>query len=272
MENTSLWYGDLHLHTNLSYCAPGDTVPDTYLPYFEKGETCILGFANHLYPPYRIAPQDQCGLAFPGVERVLQIRPQLDALQKKTTCRILLGCEVENVFGKEPSLPRRFADCFDYILIGASHILNLPEDYSGYNLSTPEKLRSRMVERFLSACQLDYPVWTGICHPLYPNCCPWEQEVVDGISDSTLSDCFSLAAKKNISIEIHACLYRPGTVLDKDGLSPSYLRVLSAAKYCGCHFHFSTDAHRADAFAGKHHLLRLAAEKVGITKDDMSIL
>ena len=36
MRDSSLWYGDLHLHTNLSNCAPRDTVSETYLPFLEQ--------------------------------------------------------------------------------------------------------------------------------------------------------------------------------------------------------------------------------------------
>lgn len=268
-DSRSLWYGDLHLHTNYSYCAPRETVPETYLPYVEEEDIRVLGFSNHLYYPDAVSAEERAESKYPGVMRVLKIKEELEAMKKKTGCRILLGCEVETVYGREPSLPKEMAGQFDYILLAASHVLNLGGYYRDYDLSTPDKLRELTIERFHYACSCDYPVPTGICHPLYPICSPAEQEIVDGISDSRLADCFTLAAKKNISIEIHACLYRGGTQLDGEGLSPSYLRLLSAAKACGCHFHFGTDAHAASAFTGKHALLRRAAERAGITEDDM---
>lgn len=269
MNKNSLWYGDLHIHTNYSHCAPRETVAESYLPYLEKEDVRVLGFSNHLYYPDSVSEEERAEGENPGVRRVLKIKEELEALRQKTDCRILLGCEVETVYGREPSLPRELAGQFDYILLAASHILNLPGYYRNYDLSTPERLRDLVIERFRYACQYDYPAPTGICHPLYPICSPIEQEIVDGISDSILADCFTLAAKKNISIEIHACLYRNGTALDEERLSPTYLRVLSAAKACGCHFHFGTDAHAAERFYGKHALLRRAAERVGITEDDM---
>ncbi|MBQ9151009.1 MAG: hypothetical protein IJX72_02070, partial [Clostridia bacterium] len=72
-----------------------------------------------------------------------------------------------------------------------------------------------------------------------------------------------------ISIEIHACLYRKDTPLNEHGLSDHYLRILSAAKACGCKFHFGSDAHEPKAFVGSHDRLRKAAELVGITEDDL---
>ena len=271
MVNRSLWYGDLHLHTNLSNCAPRETVPETYLPFLEKEDVDTVGFSNHLYYPdsFVFSKEEKAASDVPGVQRVMKLKDSLANLGNKTGCRILLGCEVEVAHGREPSLPKELAGNFDYILIAASHILNIRQYYRNYDLSTPEKLRDLMIERFEYACHVGYPVPTGICHPLYPICSPDEQEIVDGISDSRLADCFTLAAKNNISIEIHACLYRNGTRLDEERLSPSYIRLLSAAKACGCHFHFGSDAHCAEAFANTHSLLRRAAERAGIIKEDM---
>lgn len=271
MRDSSLWYGDLHLHTNLSNCAPRDTVPETYLPFLEQEDVNTVGFSNHLYYPdsFVFSEEERAASDVPGVRRVLKLRDDLAELSGKTDRRFLLGCEVEVAHGREPSLPKELAENFDYILIAASHILNIRQYYRDYDLSTPEKLRDLMIERFEYACNIGYSVPTGICHPLYPICSPDEQEIVDGISDSRLADCFTLAAKNDISIEIHACLYRNGTRLDEERLSPSYIRLLSAAKACGCHFHFGSDAHSAAAFVNTHSLLRRAAERAGITKDDM---
>ncbi|GEM_PF-1939326 len=263
----SLWNGDLHTHTNLSLCAPASTVPASYLPYCQQEDIQVLGFSNHLYyKEWNLLGQtgDQM-----GVNRVLRLAPQLAETQKQTDMKLLFGCEVEVIYGKEPALAPADATPFDYVLIAASHILNIPHEYDTRELQDADKLRERTLERFLFACSLDYPVPVGICHPLYPICSPVEQQVVDGISDSQLAECFSLAAKKNISIEIHACLYRKGTALNEEGLSPSYLRVLSAAKACGCKFHFGADAHAPEAFTGVHNKLRLAARRAGITPEDM---
>lgn len=269
MEDRSLWYGDLHLHTNLSNCAPRETVPETYLPFLVQEDVRTVGFSNHLYYTDNFPDEEKAASDVPGVQRVLKLKDNLAEFGKKNDLRVLFGCEVETVFGREPSLPKELAGNFDYILIAASHVLNIRQYYRDYDLSTPEKLRDLVIERFEYACNIGYPVPTGICHPLYPICSPVEQEIVDGISDSRLADCFTLAAKKNISIEIHACLYRKGTHLDEENLSPSYIRLLSAAKACGCHFHFGSDAHCAEAFVNTHSLLRRAAERAGITKEDM---
>lgn len=263
----SLYYGDLHLHTNLSFCAPDTTVPLSYLPHLENEDVRVLGFSNHLYPKlfFDVFGVDESD----GVARSMRILPQLEELREQTGAKILLGAEVEVIKGHAPSLAPEDASCFDYVLIAASHMCNVEEMYGGYDMSTPDRLRDLMLDRFYYACSLEYPVPMAICHPLYPLCSGMEEEVVNGVSDSVLSDCFSLAAKKGISIEIHSCVYRDGTTRDAEGLSPTYLRVLRAAKAEGCRFHFGSDAHAPEAFCGVHALLRLAAERAGITPDDM---
>ena len=69
-------------------------------------------------------------------------------------------------------------------------------------------------------------------------------------------------------MEVHASLYRTGTPLNDEGLSERYLRLLSAAKACGCRFFIGSDAHEPQAFVGVHDKLRRAAALVGITEDD----
>lgn len=258
---------DIHMHTNLSLCAPRETTMATYLSLCEEEKISLLGFSDHLYYDHHLERRGITGET--GLERVLKIREEMERMKDKTPVRMLLGCEVENFFGQPESLLPGEAGVFDYVLIAASHIMNHTKEYEKFDLTTPDKLRKMVMEQFVRACELEYPVPAGICHPLYPIVSPWEQEVVDGMTNAQLEECFKLAASKGKSIEIHACLYRNGTRLDKEGLSPSYLRLLCIAKECGCKFHFGSDAHNAEQFRGKHKLLLRAAERAGITSEDM---
>ena len=99
--------------------------------------------------------------------------------------------------------------------------------------------------------------------------CPFEYDVVRSFTDEELEDCFTLAAQKRRSIEIHACLSRNGTPLDDEGISPSYVHFLEIAKKCGCKFHFGADIHVPSHFSGSHEKLEIAARRVGITEDDL---
>jgi histidinol phosphatase-like PHP family hydrolase len=264
MPNNTLCTADLHTHTNRSICAPQSVTVASYLPACATEGIRTLGISNHVYKPTVL------NVNYPdNISYALQVREEMRQLQPQTDVKLLLGCEVDIFYGQEPTVPVEDAPLFDYALIAASHIFNWAHEYAGIDLSTPEKIRRMLIDRFVYACELDYAIPVGICHPLYPLCTPNEQEIVDGFTYAELKDCFTLAAERKRSIEIHACLYRNSTQLNEDGLSPSYLRLLSVAKECGCQFHFGVDAHTPEAFVGYHQKLERAAQIVGITQDDL---
>ena len=262
------FYSDLHVHTNRSLCAPRTTEPSTYLPYCESEGIRLIGISDHVYPTEMIHAfgyKDETRLS-----RLLSVRPALREAEDASNVRFLFGCEIDYFpCVGHPYISPEESLQFDYVLFASSHILNYPHMYTAYDLSSPDVLRRLTVERFVETCKLDYPVPMGICHPLYPICSPHQCEIIDGISDDCLKECFSMAKEKNISIEIHACLYRRDTPLNADGLSDRYLRILSVAKDCGCKFHFGSDAHDPKAFVGSHDKLRKAARLLGITGDDL---
>lgn len=256
MSANSLCRADLHLHTNLSTCAPSTTVVESYLPHCEEEGVEVLGIANHLY-------------GGKGVEHVLKVREEIATLNSEWRQKILVGCEAEVYYGKEPTITKSEAAGLDYLLLAPSHVFNQMGYYKEFDLSTSEKIRDLVLENFKYACSWDLGLPTAICHPLYPIVAPKQQEILDLMTDEQLVDCYSLAAKTGKSIEVHACVYRNSVDLDEEGLSPSYIRMLSIAKACGCKFHFGSDAHNPDAFCGKHRLLERAAERAGIEKKDL---
>ncbi len=266
MQNEKIYSSDLHVHTNLSLCAPRTTTLESYLPYCMENGICQLGVSNHIYKPELLSVRK---IDDSPVELALRIRKDIDELSGKYPIDLLLGCEVETFFGQQPTLSKADSRFFDYVLLAPSHIFNLMHEYAHFDLSTPLKVHDLILEQFRRACLIEFDAPIGICHPLYPISCPWEQEIVDSFTRDELEECFRLAAERDISIEIHACLMRKGTKLDADGLSPSYLRMLSIAKECGCKFHFGSDAHEPAVFDGANSGLELAARRLGITRDDL---
>ncbi len=265
---TTPFYADLHVHTNRSACAPRTTEVASYLPCCAEEGIRVVGISNHVYADEFMAP-----LGFPQYDHVTHLsslREDLRAAEAASGIRFLLGCEIENISSVgHPNLLPEESVGFDYVLVAASHILNQRHMYDGYDIDTADGLRALTVERFLAACDLSYPVPMAICHPLYPICSPFQAEILDGISDGCLNECFSKAAERGIAMEIHACLYRQDTPLNDEGLSEHYLRLLAAAKSCGCKFYMGSDAHAPAAFVGVHDKLRRAAEIVGIGDSDL---
>ena len=256
MDSLKLCQSDLHLHTNLSCCAPETTFAESYLPYCDSEGIKTLGFSNHLY-------------TWRKLEETLKIRDEIEKIKANSDLKILVGCEAETVFGAEPDLDPRDSSLFDYVLLAPSHILNIRKRYNHIDLDDIDTYRELLVENFKAACRLQYKVPTGIAHPLYPICHKAQQEVLDGISDEQLVECFTLAAQNDKSIEIHACIYRGTVELDQDGLSPTYIKFLKIAKQCGCKFHFGSDAHKPETFIGSHAKLERAARRAGITQNDL---
>lgn len=256
MKSVKLCTADLHLHTNLSFCAPPTTVLDSYLPLCEQEGLKKIGITNHLY-------------AAKGIAHTLQIKDEIEELRKTSPVQILMGIEAELFFGQERQLTKEDAVHFDYAMLAPSHIFNLFHEYKDFDLSTPDKIRQLIIDNFKRACLEDLGIPTAICHPLYPIAAPGQQEILDGMTDEMLGDCYTLAAEHGKSMEIHACLYRPSVYLDEEGLSPSYIRMLSIARECGCKFHFGSDAHKPKDFVGVHSLLERAAERAGIREEDI---
>ena len=260
---------DLHVHTNLSVCAPRDSYASNYIPYCKEENVKVLGFVNHVYNRKRMAEEHPEFKGTPG-EYPLLIRDEVEGLKAKNKdIKILLGCEAETVYNGEFLVSHEESKLYDYVFLAPSHICNMLGEYDYLNLDTPDKLRDFMLMRFKDACKIQLAVPTAICHPLYPIGSPFEQEVVDGITELELEECFKLAKENNKAIEVHACLFRKGTKHDDDGISPSYLRMLSVAKECGCKFFLGTDAHSVDGFLGTHAKLLKACDYLGIGEDDL---
>lgn len=264
--SNSAFYSDLHIHTKQSGCAPRTTEVASYLPYCKQEGIRLLGISDHVYLDETLRAWGDT--TDTKMSHLLATRPILDEFSKTSDIRFLFGCEVEYFPGENPFISPEESLSFDYILLAASHVLNQPSKYSAYDIHDPKVLRKITIDRFVEACKLEYPVPMGICHPLYPIGSNRQCEILDGISDACLNELFSMAAEKNISIEIHACLYRDGTPRNEYGVSERYLRILSAAKDCGCIFHFGSDAHKPEDFVGVHDKLRKAAELLKLTEDD----
>ena len=193
---------DLHVHTNLSPCAPRDATLAATLRAAKECGLEAIGISNHCWDS-----------AFPGanpwylpqdVDHVQKIRGEIAALEDDFGIRILVGAEIE-ASGFLALSPGN-ADKFDYILISASHT-HIEELMVGYRGETAEDVRLILVERFLKtvAEAADLGIPATVCHPFHPLGYPieTEAEALDGITDRMLAEILSFAAKRNIGIEAH---------------------------------------------------------------------
>lgn len=254
---------DTHIHTNLSSCAPRDTLPGSYKDEAGKAWTQLIGFSNHMWDKEALAPAPW--YTTQDVFHVLEIKNQLADMPKSITVKI--GCECE--FPGRLALSEKNAQYFDYMLITASHfhIKGVCTDFIPQNPSDARKL---LIERFALAAKADtFGTPAIICHPFFP--LGWNKErdeIVGGITDDEFCRLLTLAKENGKGIEIHHASITSGTP-DTDGFSYQAMRYLSIAKKVGCRFSFGSDLHKPESFAKKQEDMHKAAKILGITKDDM---
>ncbi len=231
---------DIHIHTSLSDCAQRDASVQKYIEYAERDGLHVLGFSNHLWddtvtePTNWYRPQN--------VAHVLQLRKELEILQKSTAIKLLFGCETEFISNGTLCLSAEHFSLFDYVLIphGHTHIKEvMPPEYKD---DFPKHARFlmdsflRIVEHPLTprAVSVAHPFAAGVRHHTF-------NEIQALIPDSYFYEAFSAAKERGIALEINgSCLiYLP----EKEIPHCEYVRIYSIAKACGCRFTYGSDSH-----------------------------
>lgn len=255
-------HSDLHVHTNLSLCAPRHSTLAAQLLAAKECGITTLGISNHCWDS-----------SFPGasswyltqdVDHVQEIRKEIAALDDDYGIRILVGAEIE-ASGFLALSPKN-ADKFDYILISASHT-HMEELMVGYRNETADDVRLILVERFLKtvAEAADLGVPATVCHPFHPlgHSIGTEAEALDGITDKMLAEILSFAAKRGVGIEAHWQTMHDG---GKDGkIAPYSARFLRIAREVGCRFTLGSDSHDPGNLGARNVEMRELARQAGIT-------
>jgi histidinol phosphatase-like PHP family hydrolase len=263
---------DVHVHTKLSACCSDPTAtPANAIARAADAGLKTLGFANHLWD--RAVPGAGEWYAPQDLEHILSIRKEIPADTRGV--RVLVGCETEYCGGGKVGISREAAAQLDYVLIPFSHT-----HMAGFVVptgTTAADLPRLFTRRFREV--VDLGLATGFAHPFLP----WTfrdqvDEIVSGISDGDLEDCFGRAAAARVSVEIHVGMF-PGR--SKSGDSPrfssprssglhdeTFLRVLGIARRMGCFFHFASDAHEL-ADVGGVKKLEPYVRQLGITKENV---
>ena len=259
-------FSDLHVHTNLSPCAPEASSVRAQLEAARDRGIDTIGFSNHLWDS-----------EFPGadgwyepldVDHLLKIRGEIAELEDDLGVRILVGAEVE-----APgflAITAKNAEKFDYILVSSSH-LHHPDLMKGIRAETQEDVRLILVERFLKtvaeAAELGVPA--SVAHPFHPLgfSTEVEAEAVDGITDRMLAEILSFAAKRGVGIEAHWPTMRYGA---ENGIIAAHsARFLRIAREVGCRFTMGSDSHSPKHILDRTDEMRELARQAGITDEVM---
>lgn len=258
---------DLHVHTNLSPCAPRESVPEDFLKLCAQAGVDTIGFSNHYWDAD--VPGVNHWYRELNIDHILKIREQI---KDTYGVRVLIGCEAE--YPGKLALTKENAVKLDYANITTSHFHH-DVTIEGMRLENSRDVAMLMVERFLlgvaDASHLPVPV--SMSHPFIPLGFDSNEQMAEShaeITDAMFTECFSLAARYGVSIELHLRTLTGGdTYKDENGLTTYGVRMINIAKACGCTFTFGSDIHAPWGFVESTVRLREVARLLGITPDMM---
>ena len=258
-------FSDLHVHTNLSPCAPRHASVHAHLEAAKECGLETIGFSNHYWDseipgasPWYV-PQDTA--------HVMQIRDEISALEDDFGIRILVGAEVESP-GFLALTPKN-AEKFDYILVSCSH-LHMDENLVGMRAETVDDVRLILVERFLCAVAeaAKFGIPASVCHPFHPLAFrDLEAQIHDGLTDRMLEEILSFAAKRGVGIEAHWQTMHDGG--ENGQIAPNIARILRIARKVGCRFTIGSDCHDPSLLAARNIEARAFAAQAGVTDEVM---
>ena len=252
---------DIHIHTNLSFCAAHDATLEKYVQQAKGGQLKVLGISNHLWDSD--VPGASQWYVPQNVDHVLQLKKLFPSNREIEGIKILFGCETEFTYEGKLCITEEHMALFDYILVPHSHThikVVMPQEYAGDHSVHARFLMDsfmRVVTHRLSRH------FTAIAHPFFPgtnhNICNTVQAL---IPNSYFYEAFAAAREADVAIEIN------GSCLPKNEIpNCEYVRIYSIAKECGCRFTYGSDSHdhRVDR---KLHLVEFFCDQCGITQED----
>ncbi|MBQ8814272.1 MAG: hypothetical protein IJZ85_07250 [Lachnospiraceae bacterium] len=253
---------DLHIHSQLSSCC-GDPEQTTarILRYAEDNDFTDICLTDHYWD------EDVPGASkwympqnTPHLMKALPL-PQSDRV------RFRFGCETEMDMRGTIGISEKRMELFDFIIIPTTHL-----HMAGFTINGDADVAERAdawVNRLDSVLNRDLPFEKiGIAHltcalmagkrPAFSHI-----DVLRLISDETMRELFTLAAKREVGIELNFNVAK----YDEETLDEMF-RPYQIAKACGCKFYLGSDAHGIDQLlAAKENFRRIVA-RLGLTEED----
>lgn len=255
------------MHTYLSRCSNDpEFLPPAIIERSISNGIKLLGFSDHFWDK-TMPGGDNNVYRKQDYDHVMKIHGMLPKNTKGI--KLLFGCETEYYGKGRIGISKETADKFDFVLVPTNHTLTAFAREEG--LVTPVQLAGELAKRFREV--LSFDVATGICHPFLPlGFMEIGDKILNSISREELSECFSMAKEKEVSVELNSCTFAKNYDRGTDGFTDdSFLRVFSIAKETGVKFHFGSDAHSIEDI---DRLLKLHKyiDILGITKEDINPL
>jgi len=233
---------DLHVHTNLSFCAKPDALLKDYV-----SKALTLGFdtiaiANHLWD--HAVPGWTDWYAGQDIAHIYKLKPEIEAL-KDCGMRILFGAETEYAWQThETAISAAEASKLDFLLVPNSHThITMPREYFN-DLPKLADFMLMATDDILNSPAA--PCTTIIPHPFFvcggtPTENEATEEAVRLIGEQRFAPRFERMAKMNIALELNTSCLNLYSLPQME--KSTYLDMFRLAKKCGCKFTFGTDSH-----------------------------
>lgn len=257
-----IFHSDMHIHTFASVCCSNDThIPENIIPLLAQKGYKKIGFVDHLWDSKDVPPSNfyvtQDGKKHLELYKFIHSR--------EWEIEVLVGCEADmkapGVFGITHELKEKL----DYVAMATDHF-HMRSFVEQPSEQTPRALGKHMLTFFISAAESGLP--DILVHPFYPyGYIDLYDEAMSSMSDAELIDAFSIAASKNIAIELNKCCLPKSTPERSFSIETSF-RIFTLAKQAGCKFTFGSDAHSLETFVVLDQLQSFA-RSLNITKQDI---
>jgi HisJ family histidinol phosphate phosphatase len=256
---------DIHIHTHISSCCvDNNSNPENIIKTASEKGYKTIGFSDHVWDNPAFTPSEWYRPQ--NLEHILKIKQELP--KDTYGVKVLIGCETEYCGNGIIGLSKEAASQLDYVLVPMSHT-----HQRGFVIPDKEytniEVAKLMINYFKEVVNLD--IATGIAHPFAPLGFKDVDGILNCILDNELSECFSMAAEKRVSIEINAAVFHEALgKYDDTYHDESFIRIFKIAKKCGCLFHFGSDAHSLESLKARKESLEKIVEEIGIEEKDIT--
>lgn len=222
----------------------------------------VIGFADHFWD--ETIPGASGGFEELNFKHVMSIKEMLP--DEKNALKVLVGCETEYRGNGNIAISSQVAERFDFVLVPTSHVHF--ESVRPPGVKTAKDIAKLMVTHFKEVLEFDFI--TGMAHPFLPIGFLNRNEILSFISDEEFAECFSIAAEKNVSIEITTGYFPSirGRTQTPEYNDETYLRMLKIAKQEKCLFHFASDSHELSSLEGIVKMKKIL-EDLGFIEEDL---
>ncbi len=258
---------DLHIHSELSFCAGEERFLQTnerILKYAEKYNLKTICVTDHFWDEkVKGGPCDYGPSTFSHISSKLPL-PQSENI------RFLFGCETELNKDLTLGLSTERIKEFDFIIIPTTHLHFPDETVYTEQVKTPKETAETWIKRLDAVLSMNLPFEkVGIAHLTCSLIAPGDREkylkTLELLSEREMKRLFKKAAMLGCGIEINISPF-------SDEEADIILRPYKIAKECGCKFYLGSDAHVPREFEKPHEIFKKVINLLDLKEEDKFVI